>query len=472
MEKLAEILKSWKKRKLTIFGKVLVLKVLALSQVIFNATVLPIPFGTIGKINEIIYQYLWDGKRDKIKRKTLIGDYERGGIRMPDVQSVFESLQVKWIQRLVSAEEATWKELPKFWLNQFGKDFLIFKMNIGNLSQIHCKKHWFPKFYEQIVNSWYKVRGVNKVENMFEIRKEVIWGNRYILFKNKPIIFHNWIEDNVIYVNDLLNEKGNFSQKDLYNKLSKKINWLSEISTLLKAIPQHWKQILNSDESQKTSVHVKDALSIATAKLQKVYMKDIKNNLFYEILVQRKFEKSYIENMWNRKLKNSEKGIWKYVWLFIHKGLTENKIRQFKYKILHYILPCGELLHKWKIQQTAECIFCGKIDDYQHMYCQCNRLNFLWAKIKQAFLYMGISNLEISPKTLIFGYKIQQTDYYWVNKILTLCFFSLFKSYCMTREKKVDVYILLKKEIEHRVQTTEKCDKKLYVVLSKFFETL
>ena len=39
LEKLAEVLKSWKKRNLSIFGKVLVIKTLAMSQLIFNALV-------------------------------------------------------------------------------------------------------------------------------------------------------------------------------------------------------------------------------------------------------------------------------------------------------------------------------------------------------------------------------------------------------------------------------------------------
>ena len=41
-----------------------------------------------------------------------------------------------------------------------------------------------------------------------EIRKQLIWGNKFIMFKNKSLMFDNWINSDLIYINDILNEKG------------------------------------------------------------------------------------------------------------------------------------------------------------------------------------------------------------------------------------------------------------------------
>jgi hypothetical protein len=45
------------------------------------------------------------------------------------------------------------------------------------------------------------------------IRKQLIWGNKYIKVKGQSLRFNNWIESNLIYINDLLVEKEKISQE-------------------------------------------------------------------------------------------------------------------------------------------------------------------------------------------------------------------------------------------------------------------
>lgn len=67
-------LHTWKRRKLTLYGKINIVKTLGLSKLIFNASVLYIPHHYIEQINKITFNFIWDGKPAKIKRKTLIGE--------------------------------------------------------------------------------------------------------------------------------------------------------------------------------------------------------------------------------------------------------------------------------------------------------------------------------------------------------------------------------------------------------------
>jgi hypothetical protein len=63
------------------------------------------------------------------------------------------------------------------------------------------------------------------------IRKQLIWGNKYIKVKGKSLLFNNWINSNLIYINDLLDEKGKLSEEFICKKLKCKVNWISEIYT-------------------------------------------------------------------------------------------------------------------------------------------------------------------------------------------------------------------------------------------------
>lgn len=83
MEKLFE---SWKKRKLTIFGKSCVVNNLAVSKLIYIASILPLPENDfIKKVNRAIFNFIWN-KHDRIKRNTLIGKIEEGGIGVIDIE--------------------------------------------------------------------------------------------------------------------------------------------------------------------------------------------------------------------------------------------------------------------------------------------------------------------------------------------------------------------------------------------------
>lgn len=69
--KMANILRCWRNRDLTIFGKVQIIKSLALPNIIYSANCCDIPNGVIQRINELIYNFVW-GSTERIKRNTLI----------------------------------------------------------------------------------------------------------------------------------------------------------------------------------------------------------------------------------------------------------------------------------------------------------------------------------------------------------------------------------------------------------------
>jgi hypothetical protein len=48
----------------------------------------------------------------------------------------------------------------------------------------------------------------------------------------KNLLFNNWINSHIIYINDLLDEKGKLSEEFIFKKLKCKVNWISELYTL------------------------------------------------------------------------------------------------------------------------------------------------------------------------------------------------------------------------------------------------
>jgi len=65
---LEKTLNNWKRRKLTLLGKVNIVKSVGLSKLIYNASVLPIPEKFCDQLNKITFNFIWDNKIAKIKK--------------------------------------------------------------------------------------------------------------------------------------------------------------------------------------------------------------------------------------------------------------------------------------------------------------------------------------------------------------------------------------------------------------------
>ena len=71
----------WKMRKLSIFGKVLIVKTFVVSNFSFLATVVHIPTEIVKRINNIIFEFIWGGKTNKVSKHISIQNYNKGGIK-------------------------------------------------------------------------------------------------------------------------------------------------------------------------------------------------------------------------------------------------------------------------------------------------------------------------------------------------------------------------------------------------------
>jgi hypothetical protein len=98
VEKLFE---SWKKRKLTIYGKVCLINTFAISKFIYTVSILNYPKDQIIKLfNKRIFDFIWN-KKDRIKRNTMIGNTYKGGTNLVDIESKIKSLKAACVKKIL-----------------------------------------------------------------------------------------------------------------------------------------------------------------------------------------------------------------------------------------------------------------------------------------------------------------------------------------------------------------------------------
>ena len=154
VENLKTKLAAWRSRKFSLFGRCLIAKTLGLSQFVYSASMLDTPNNYASVIQSLLFQFLWKNKPDKIKRQVLYQDYGDGGLRVTNVEIMFKSLRLAWIQRLLKyddEEDDTWSAIPKFCFNKYGGlNFLL----RSNYDKKFLKDSDIPSFYKDILFSF------------------------------------------------------------------------------------------------------------------------------------------------------------------------------------------------------------------------------------------------------------------------------------------------------------------------------
>ena len=95
IERIKNILNSWSARRLNLLGKITIIKTLAVSQIVHVLTSLQTHRGALKEINTLLYDFLRERRGNKIKMTEMINDYDKGGLKMIDIQIFNKSLKIK-----------------------------------------------------------------------------------------------------------------------------------------------------------------------------------------------------------------------------------------------------------------------------------------------------------------------------------------------------------------------------------------
>ena len=140
---LEKCLNVWSSRDLTLYGKINVVKSLALCKLTFVSTVLPIPKEFITRVNKQIVGFVWSHKNPKIKRTTMIEDRKKGGLGMPDFEVINNASKAVWVKRLLASECATWKLLPFDYLETLEENSYLSAISHLKLFRWYLAYHYF-----------------------------------------------------------------------------------------------------------------------------------------------------------------------------------------------------------------------------------------------------------------------------------------------------------------------------------------
>ena len=234
-------------RKLTLYGKVVVIKHLVMSQIVHTATAVPIPPKIIKRINKLAYTFLWNSKTEKVKRNICHNPEVEGGLGMIDLESKCRSLRLSWIHKYLRDEQSAWKILFRYWIRKIGDLPLCLHFNCKKSDMCRiCRKKQLPNFYVDMFCSWADLKYIDMFK-VTDIENEMIWYNSNIKDMNELLYFPNWMRNNIfkvkqVLVNGIWKEVDsiciNFQENELLSAF--------KLAKLKSAFPNFWLQKLRN----------------------------------------------------------------------------------------------------------------------------------------------------------------------------------------------------------------------------------
>ena len=295
---------------------------------------------------------MWENK-ERIKRNTLIGKFEDGGVEMIDLDvlqtthtsplkgmNYFKAIKVTWIKRLMSSD-SNWNVIGNHLINQFGRQNLILRITTSDINNL-------PVFYKQIFQACISTNKLEHcdIKSEYTLLRQPIWHNIHIQYKRKTLYFKKLIEKNIIFIKDLQFVNGILDETYIYSIMGNTNCWM-EVFQLKNALLNYKEKLLNFSES---TLSTRAPALFITNK----YTKEI-----YNIHVASVFIKPEFKILKCRpELENIE--VSKYINIAFQnklKYMDDRKLAEFNYKIINNILTNKAYLSKWIGETNAMCSF-------------------------------------------------------------------------------------------------------------------
>ena len=253
LAKMKETMNNWSRRRMSICGKIAIIKTLVVPKLVYALTVLPSPPKTFwDEANGLLYKFIHDNKRDKHKRKTLIGPFDKGGLNMVDVETQNASLKIGWMRRLLDCS-GIWKDNV---IERYkGVDYRYLLQANMIYADIPVK-HSDNNVWSEIWAHWCLYNYEKEVLTVESVLNQNIWFNSHIRINKKVVFYRRWYDAGIGWLHHLLDENLQrfATRSELEEKFRIRMNHLEYLS-LLRSIPKDWKrkilQPLDEDEAEK-----------------------------------------------------------------------------------------------------------------------------------------------------------------------------------------------------------------------------
>ena len=205
----------------------------------YVCSVLHVPCDFIKIVESTIQDFIWNGKKPKIKQSTLIGNYDDGGLKLPDFQSSLKANRAKWAIKLFQPNEKDNENirliLSKYLYRIGGVDHVK-----GNFDKQIIPQN-IPPFYRDILMIWSEISDNDNAQNdPNKIFNQYLWNNKNIKIGGSSVFYKVFSDLGINRIIDLCDENGSFTWVYVKGKGLQDKDYF-KWAGIIYAIPPIWK---------------------------------------------------------------------------------------------------------------------------------------------------------------------------------------------------------------------------------------
>lgn len=455
VKKLKALLTLWSQRKLTIKGKITLLKSKALPLMMHKCSSLYVPKEIITSVERTLYDFVWNNKHH-VKKCTLVQKIASGGLKMPDFAASVKANKLNFIKRIIDTESNCNKTAIYILKVSNIEQFLRYKNNTSYL-------HTLPPFYKQLLDIWYTFQNTEPILPC-DIVNEILWFNERILLGNKPAYNKTWSNAGIQCIKDIISEN-RFMTKE---QLNSKYNISSETlfyNGIKAAIPRKWLEKIFSCDNLSDEIKQNPETLCVQLDGKTVDVRHATCNQFYWCDIESNAQTPTSYYKWESYYYYANFD-WENINKIAYECTSDTYLQSLQFKIIHRYFPCKYNLKMWSLENSNLCDHCNEIDSLSHYFAECEFLNNFWKYLRTWFRH----NFEFCIKFTALDILLGIPNYDKNIEISILNFVILFAKYFIYTCKKytvpVDFYQFLVK-LKSRVMVEEfRC--KLYNKIMEF----
>ena len=353
-----------------------------------------------------MFEFIWDGKPDKIKRKILTQDYEKGGLKMIDIDKFLLSLKASWVNKLFNEHNSgILKRIYQNKLNKYGGK-LILECNLTNQDISHLFKN--DKFLQAIIQSW---NSIYKIETKENVKDEILWNNRHIKTGLYTIFYEGWYNKGIKQLQQLYDFRfcRFFTFEELCELYSIPVTDNLKYNQLISCIPKEWKIKLQSENTNMPYVQ-----SFSETFLKSKYPVKFLNK---HQTKSEPLQEIKSEHKWNIVFEDENLN-WNQIYTMSLKCTIDQKLRNFQYKFLMQIVRTNDFLLKCNLVQSNLCDFCNmNIETVKHLFWECVFTQHFWNELANVLNAQNL-NISITFRTMTFGVIKSNYKQYMINHVI------------------------------------------------------
>ena len=397
------LIKSWKSRVLTAYGKILVIKNLLLSTVVHLLIHCTVSKERLKMLEKIFFKFIWP--RDRVKRNTMIGSINDGGLNMVHLSSFVCKMRYTWALRFIHDSKlgAAWTIFPNQLISEFlpPDNLSVLSFDTALVKSPFTK---FPTFYREIFEAFAKVNALNHRDKGTPlIDQSPAYNDQFFIMNNN--------------VRNIICSKTLVSKYQLVNQLPY-ANGILDCSVVLdQGVPFHIVyQLAKALASKSLGVTSQAPSQIDPAAAYKL-VKQISfippdPTRWLEAFPQLTNEKHAL----SFKLKVS--------------NIKHKKLSYFNFRVLHKILGTRAIVSHFT-EINPLCPICSVPADITHTLLRCKIAKMIWEKV-WTHLHSSIEEIDI-----IFGTGDKNWDY-----AVSLVAFALHKFTSIMYDKQASQFTL------------------------------